>query len=67
VLGDGVRVGLEDNLWLDEARTQLATNLDYVLRVRAQAVALGRQIATRAQVRQRLGLTAIEMPAKVDA
>ncbi len=61
VLGDGVRVGLEDNLWLDDARSQLASNLDLVLRVRAQASALGRQIATRAQVRQRLGLAASEV------
>lgn len=67
VLGDGVRVGLEDNLWLDEARTQLATNLDYVLRVRAQAAALDRNIASRAQVRQRLGLTAIEMTTEIAA
>lgn len=56
VMADGVRVGLEDNLWLDDARQQLATNLQMVQRVRAQAAALGRGIASQAQVRQRLGL-----------
>jgi uncharacterized protein (DUF849 family) len=56
VLGDSVRVGLEDNLWLDEARTTLATNAQLVERVRAQAQALGRPIATAREVRQRLGL-----------
>lgn len=30
--GYGVRVGIEDNIWWDENRTQLATNLDLVKR-----------------------------------
>ncbi len=55
-VGHGVRTGLEDNLWLDEARTSLATNLQLVQRVAAQAAALGRPLATRAEVRRRLGL-----------
>ena len=56
VVGDGVRTGLEDNLWLDDKRTCLATNLQLVERVAAQAAALGRPLATPAQVRRRLGL-----------
>ena len=56
VMGDGVRVGLEDNLWLDDERSQLATNADLVRRIAAQAGALGRPIATPAQVRERLAL-----------
>lgn len=56
VLADGVRVGLEDNLHFDEARTQRATNLDLVDRVRNQAEALGRPVATPRQARERLGL-----------
>lgn len=60
VMADGVRVGLEDNLWLDNERQHLARNLDMVQRVRAQAHALGRNIATCAQVRQRLGLREIK-------
>lgn len=56
VMGDGVRVGLEDNLWLDAARTQLATNSQLVQRVVDQAIALDRAIATPQAVRTLLGL-----------
>lgn len=56
VLGHGVRVGLEDNLWLDDGRTELATNAQYVQRCVAQAQAVGRAVATPAQVRAMLGL-----------
>lgn len=55
-VGHGVRTGLEDNLWLDEARATLASNLQLVQRVAAQATALGRPLASRAEVRRRLGL-----------
>ena len=58
VLADGVRVGLEDNLWLDDERTVLATNEQLVQRVVAQATALGRPIASTGDVRQLLGLRA---------
>jgi 3-keto-5-aminohexanoate cleavage enzyme len=56
VMGHGVRVGLEDNLWLDQERTQLATNVGLVARIRLQATALERTIATPQQVRTLLGL-----------
>lgn len=56
VLGDGVRVGLEDNLWFDQERTKLATNPMLIHRITAQAHSLGRPIATALEVRQRLGL-----------
>ncbi len=56
VVGHGVRTGLEDNLWLDDGRTMLATNLQLVQRIAAQAVALGRPLASTAQARRRLGL-----------
>jgi uncharacterized protein (DUF849 family) len=56
VMGDGVRVGLEDNLWLDAARTQLATNSQLVKRVVDQAIALDRTIATAQDVRTLLGV-----------
>ncbi len=56
VMGNGVRVGLEDNLWLDAARTQLATNAQLVQRVAHQAEALDRTIATPQAVRAMLGL-----------
>jgi uncharacterized protein (DUF849 family) len=53
---DGVRVGLEDNLWLDEDRAEPATNLDMVRRAARLAEASGRGVATAAAVRARLGL-----------
>lgn len=56
VLGDGVRVGLEDNLWLDDGRSQLASNAQLVQRVVAQAAALGRPVASAQEVRRMLGL-----------
>ncbi len=56
LMADGVRVGLEDNLHLDEERTRLATNTELVARVRAIAEAAGRGVATPGEVRLRLGL-----------
>lgn len=55
---DGVRVGLEDNLWLDEAREQPATNADMVRRAVRLAEASGRGVAKGPEVRARLGLLA---------
>ncbi len=60
VVAHGVRTGLEDNLWLDDARSQLATNVALVQRVAQLARATGREIASPAEVRQRLGLRQIE-------
>lgn len=57
VAGDGVRTGLEDNLWLDDARSEPASNVRLVERIAAQAAALGRPLATFAQTRDRLGLS----------
>ncbi|MYM68812.1 3-keto-5-aminohexanoate cleavage protein [Pseudoduganella sp. FT55W] len=59
-LADGVRTGLEDNLWFDDERSQPATNPMLVQRVRAMAEAQGRAIASTAQTRARLGLAAHE-------
>lgn len=55
-MGYGVRVGLEDNLWLDTARIRIASNLELVERVAALAKLLGRPPATPVQTRQYLGL-----------
>jgi 3-oxoadipate:acetyl-CoA acetyltransferase len=55
-MGGHVRVGLEDNIWYDDGRTQLATNSALVERVVAIARAMGREPATPAQVRERLGI-----------
>ena len=56
LFGDGVRVGLEDNIWYDDARTRLATNADLVERVARAAALLERPLATPAEVRTRLGI-----------
>lgn len=55
-MGDGVRTGLEDNLWLDDARTVLASNAQLVQRAAALAHAQGRPLASAPAVRARLGL-----------
>lgn len=56
-MGDGVRVGLEDNLWFDDERTLPASNPLLVERVAAQARLIGREPTTLAELRARLGLT----------
>lgn len=56
VYGGGVRVGLEDNIWLDESRSKLASNFDLVKRVVDAARLVGREIATPEEVRIILGL-----------
>jgi uncharacterized protein (DUF849 family) len=54
--GGHVRVGLEDNIWWDRGRTELATNEMLVRRVARLAEAAERPIATPREVRERLGL-----------
>jgi uncharacterized protein (DUF849 family) len=56
IAGDGVRVGLEDNIWFDEERTQLATNAVLVERIVTMARVLGRDIASPVEVRKMLNL-----------
>jgi 3-keto-5-aminohexanoate cleavage enzyme len=57
-MGGHVRVGLEDNLFLDTAKQERATNLLLVERVAGIAHAMGRQVATCTQARRRIGLGA---------
>ncbi len=56
--GHGVRVGLEDNLWLDSERKYPASNLQLIQRARSLADILGKKIATPQEVRKALGLDA---------
>jgi len=56
VSGGGVRVGLEDNIWLDNERTRLATNIDLVARIVNIAAALGCRPYTPQEAREVLGL-----------
>ena len=55
-MGGHVRVGLEDNLFLDGAKQCPATNLSLVERVVGIARAMGRPVATSAEARRRIGL-----------
>lgn len=54
--GGHVRVGLEDNIWMDGKRTDLATNPRLVERVVRIARELGREPATPAEAREIIGL-----------
>lgn len=56
--GAHVRVGLEDNLWLDERKERPASNLALVRRLVAIAEACEREIATPTQARGLIGLPA---------
>lgn len=56
VAGGGVRIGLEDNLHYDLARTRLASNEDLVKRIVRIAHECERELATPAQARAMLGL-----------
>ena len=51
-----VRIGLEDNIWWDDDRTELATNVRLVERVVAIGRAMGRDPAEPAEIRTRLGI-----------
>ena len=54
--GGGVRLGLEDNIFYDEKRTKLASNVELVKRVYNIANDLGLEIARPSEVREMLGL-----------
>jgi 3-keto-5-aminohexanoate cleavage enzyme len=51
-----VRVGLEDNLYMDDAKSKPASNPALVARIVTLARAAGRTIATPAQARELIGL-----------
>lgn len=55
-MGLGIRIGLEDNIWLDKERTQLATNSDYLQRIKGISQALNREICTPMELREILKL-----------
>jgi uncharacterized protein (DUF849 family) len=56
VAADGVRVGLEDNLWSDWSTRSPATNPGLVAGVAGIAAAVGRPLASVEQTRSALGL-----------
>lgn len=55
-MGGNVRIGLEDNLWYDDARTTLATNPMLIERIAKVSRAVGREIASPAEARKIIGL-----------
>ncbi len=55
-MGGGVRVGLEDNIWYDAKRTELATNTTLLQRIHNLAHVNEREIMTPAELRKQLGL-----------
>ena len=57
-LGGHVRVGLEDNIWFDAERTELATNAALAARIAEIARQHGRPVATPREAREMLGLGA---------
>jgi len=54
--GGGVRVGLEDNIWYDSGRTQLATNESLLRRVHHLAEANERKVMSPEKLRKALNL-----------
>jgi uncharacterized protein (DUF849 family) len=56
VSGGGVRVGLEDNIWLDVARTRLASNSDLLRRIHRLAEASERKVMSPGKFRELLNL-----------
>lgn len=55
VMGGHVRTGLEDNLYMDPDKRDLATNERLIRRVARLAAAVERELATPAQARRMLG------------
>ena len=54
--GKGVRVGLEDNIWYDAERTNLATNASLIERVHVIAKANNREIMTPTEFRAQMDM-----------
>jgi 3-keto-5-aminohexanoate cleavage enzyme len=63
-MGGHVRTGLEDNLWMDAAKTDRADNARLIERVVRVAEAMGRPIASPAGAREIVGLCSLPRHAK---
>jgi uncharacterized protein (DUF849 family) len=55
--GGGVRIGLEDNIYLDADRTRLASNGELIQRIKDIARSMGREPYPHKEVRTLLGLS----------
>lgn len=58
IMGGGVRVGLEDNIWYDQERTKLARNADLLRRIHVLAEAHERPLMSSVESRNLLKLEA---------
>lgn len=56
-IGGGVRVGLEDNIWFDVARTEMASNSSLLQRVHKFAKLQDRGLMSSVTLRERLNLS----------
>ena len=54
--GGGVRVGLEDTIWYDRARTRLASNVELIQRIHRMGELHERPIMRPAEFRRQLDL-----------
>lgn len=52
----GIRVGLEDNIWFDQSRTHLATNLELIQRAHHIIKATNKDVMSSLELRELLGL-----------
>jgi uncharacterized protein (DUF849 family) len=57
-MGGGVRVGLEDNIWFDQARAKLARNIDLIHRIHILREANRREMMSSSELRGILHLEA---------
>jgi uncharacterized protein (DUF849 family) len=55
-IDNGVRVGLEDNIWYDAERTKLATNVELIERIHVIAKANNREIMTPTEFRIKMDM-----------
>ena len=55
-IGAGVRVGIEDNIWLDQNKTKLAKNIDLIKRIKVIVEANEKKIMKPATFRKLLNL-----------
>lgn len=63
-INQGVRIGLEDNLYFDEEKN-LATNLSLVKRLREICQISGKKIANAQEMRSLLNLKSLTLPSKL--
>jgi len=56
LVADGVRVGIEDNIWMNQNRTEYASNITLVERIITQADILERPVRDRNNLRKMLDL-----------